>query len=65
MTVAQDRPTDLWSLSEPPQCMGGWCRSRDRCANYVAEQRPGREPAERLCSELEKPTPIRPQEVRP
>lgn len=47
---------------EPPQCMGGWCRTRDRCGNYLAEQRPGREPAERLCGKVEKPTPVRVQE---
>ena len=28
-------------------CLGGWCRKRNQCANYRAEDR--REPAERLC----------------
>ncbi|MEY4635645.1 MAG: hypothetical protein RJA55_1443 [Acidobacteriota bacterium] len=31
------------------QCMGGWCRSRDKCAHYVAAGIPGRAPVERLC----------------
>ena len=30
-----------------PACMGGFCRKRDRCAHYHADDR--REPAERLC----------------
>ena len=31
-------------------CMGGWCSSRGKCANYYAT---GREPVERLCGEEE------------
>jgi hypothetical protein len=29
-------------------CMGGWCRQRHRCRNYVAPT-DRREPVERLC----------------
>lgn len=28
-------------------CMGGWCKSRENCANYVTEDK---EPRERLCA---------------
>lgn len=31
------------------QCMGGWCRVRDRCEHYTAPRLPGLEPCERLC----------------
>ena len=34
-------------MSGPTPCMGGWCRLRDHCAHYQAEDRA--EPAERLC----------------
>jgi hypothetical protein len=37
------------------QCLGGWCNSRNRCAHYHAESRPGREPIERLCGAVEEP----------
>ncbi len=30
-------------------CMGGWCRQRDKCANYWAAPLRDREPADRLC----------------
>lgn len=31
------------------QCMGGWCRLRDRCEHYTARPAPGLDPSERLC----------------
>lgn len=31
------------------QCMGGWCRLRDRCEHYTARPAPGLVPSERLC----------------
>lgn len=31
------------------QCMGGWCRLRDRCEYYTAPPAPGLDPSERLC----------------
>ena len=45
------------------QCMGGWCRQRDKCAHYSAPPTLSRAPAERLCPrdeetpELAKATP--------
>jgi hypothetical protein len=41
------------------QCMGGWCRERDKCAFYVAPPLPGRMPAERLCGAVDEPEPIK------
>ena len=38
-------------------CMGGWCRSRERCANYYAQS--PLTPSERLCGSVEEPNPIR------
>ena len=40
------------------QCMGGWCRSRNECAHYVAPPIKGMAPRERLCGEQEQPEPI-------
>ena len=39
-------------------CMGGWCRSRDRCAHYLLGdvELP---PSERLCGRIEEPEPAR------
>lgn len=34
-------------------CMGGWCRSREKCAHYYT-QSPNM-PAERLCGPQEEP----------
>ena len=36
-------------------CMGGWCCSRDRCANYYAESNLT---SERLCGETEEVEPL-------
>lgn len=36
-------------------CMGGWCCSRDRCANYYAESKLM---SERLCGEKEEVEPM-------
>lgn len=41
------------------QCMGGFCRSRDSCAHYVAMPTPGMRPSERLCGDVEEPEQIR------
>ncbi len=40
---------------EITQCMGGWCRVRSTCANYRAPEKPGLEPAERLCGKVDEP----------
>lgn len=40
-------------------CMGGWCRSRDRCAHYVLGDA-ALPPSERLCWSVEEPEPVRP-----
>ena len=37
------------------QCCGGWCRSRDNCAHYLAPAIEGRNPVERLCGPVEEP----------
>lgn len=37
-------------------CMGGWCCSRDRCANYYAPM--NNHFVERLCGEVEEPEPV-------
>lgn len=42
--------------SEPlSQCMGGWCKKRERCAHYEAPMRFGREPIERMCGPVDMP----------
>jgi hypothetical protein len=41
------------------QCMGGWCRSRERCQHYRARRVPGHRPVERLCGAKEQPLEIR------
>ena len=47
------------------QCMGGWCRLRDRCAHYAAELTPGLEPSERLCEPgHDEPLPVKAAEHR-
>ena len=43
------------------QCMGGWCLSRAKCANYWAPPLAGRTPVERLCGRKEEPEPIKQQ----
>lgn len=37
-------------------CMGGWCRSRERCAHYVSDSKVI---SERLCGDNEEPEPVR------
>jgi hypothetical protein len=37
------------------QCMGGWCKSRDKCLHYVIASRSARPPVERLCGQTEDP----------
>lgn len=32
-----------------PQCQGGWCVKREKCAYYHAQEVAGRAPADRLC----------------
>ena len=39
-------------------CMGGFCYTRDRCANYYADS--DIYPVERLCGEVEEPEPLLP-----
>lgn len=36
-------------MSAPVACMGGWCRIRATCPNYVQADRSGPEPSQRLC----------------
>jgi hypothetical protein len=43
------------------QCLGGWCRSRDKCQHYHAEQIVNINPVERLCGTEEEPEPIKPE----
>jgi hypothetical protein len=37
------------------QCMGGWCRQRDKCRHYTAPAVHGIQPVERLCGEIPEP----------
>jgi hypothetical protein len=37
-------------------CMGGWCKERETCEHYNAENRS--DPVERLCSSVPAPKPI-------
>lgn len=37
-------------------CMGGWCRSRERCAHYIFDSKII---SERLCGDHEEPEPVR------
>lgn len=39
-------------------CMGGWCRSRDRCLHYVFGSA-DLTPSERLCGATEEPEPVK------
>ncbi len=32
------------------QCMGGWCRQREKCPHYWAPKQRQAQPAERLCA---------------
>ena len=52
-----------------PQCMGGWCVMRGRCAHYHAKAN-GQPPVERLCDKgdeqpLAMKQPIAPARVLP
>jgi hypothetical protein len=43
-----------------PQCMGGWCLMRGRCALYHARPN-GQPPVERLCEKgKDQPEPVKP-----
>lgn len=42
------------------QCMGGWCKQRDKCVHYIAPHTLGRQPVERLCGKVEEPETIKP-----
>lgn len=44
---------DIPLVSHPCPCMGGFCSSRDHCANYHSERLQA--PSERLCGEKEEP----------
>ena len=47
------------------QCMGGWCKQRGNCQNYVAPPVFGVTPVERLCPKgRDEPEPIRVIRVR-
>lgn len=40
-------------------CMGGWCRSREKCAHYHVPASLRHSPVERLCGQAEQPQPMR------
>jgi len=47
------------------QCMGGFCKQRGNCRNYVAPPTAGVDPVERLCQKgQDEPEPIRVVRVR-
>ncbi len=55
-----DRAQALALNPQPAQCMGGWCRVRERCMHYSAFPKGQREPAERLCPKgSDEPEPIK------
>lgn len=35
------------TLQSPKACMGGWCKRRESCPNFLSPDR--RHPAERIC----------------
>ena len=41
------------------QCMGGWCKQRDKCQHFIAKPIQNRMPVERLCGPTEEPEPLK------